>query len=48
MPIWMELLVLLLVAYAVGRRQAVRDKGLHDEVLPPEPVADTPPAVIGE
>lgn len=41
-------MALWLVAYAIGRRQAVRDKGLHDEVLPPEPVTDTPPAVIGE
>lgn len=41
-------MALWLVAYAIGRAQAVRDKGLHDEVLPPEPVADTPPAVIGE
>lgn len=41
-------MALWLVAYAIGRRQAVSDTGPHDEVLPPEPVADTPPAVIGE
>ncbi len=39
---------LWLVAYAIGRRQAVRDTGLHDDALPPEPGPDTPPAVIGE
>ncbi|HST92324.1 MAG TPA: phosphatase PAP2 family protein [Brevundimonas sp.] len=36
-------MVLWLVAYAVGRRQATRTAGLHDE-----PAPDTPPAVIGE
>jgi undecaprenyl-diphosphatase len=36
-------MVLWLVAYAIGRRQAVRAGGLHDE-----PAPDTPPAVIGE
>ena len=41
-------MVLWLVAYAVGRRQAVSDVGLHDDALPPEPGPDTPPAVIGE
>ena len=41
-------MALWLVAYAVGRRQAVSDKGPHDDVLPPEPLADTPPTVIGE
>ena len=41
-------MALWLIAYAIGRRQAVSDKGPHDEVLPPEPLADTPPAVIGE
>lgn len=41
-------MVLWLVAYAIGRRQAVRAAGLHDDALPPEPEPDTPPAVIGE
>jgi undecaprenyl-diphosphatase len=41
-------MALWLVAYAVDRRQAVSDTGPHDEVLPPEPGTDTPPAVIGE
>jgi len=41
-------MALWLIAYAVGRRQAVRDKGLHDDALPPAPEPDTPPAVIGE
>lgn len=41
-------MVLWLIAYAVGRRQAVSETGLHDEVLPPEPLADTPRSVIGE
>lgn len=41
-------MALWLIAYAIGRRQAVRSAGLHDDVLPPEPVTDTPPAVIGE
>ncbi|MFN3669144.1 MAG: phosphatase PAP2 family protein [Brevundimonas sp.] len=41
-------MALWLVAYAVGRRQAVSDTGPRDEDLPPEPAADTPPAVIGE
>lgn len=36
-------MVLWLVAYAIGRRQATHAAGLHDE---PAPV--TPPAVIGE
>ena len=41
-------MALWLVAYAIGRQQAVSDTGLHDDVLPPEPEPDTPPAVIGE
>jgi len=41
-------MALWLAAYAIGRRQAVRATGLHDDVLPPEPGPDTPPAVIGE
>ena len=41
-------MALWLVAYAVGRRQAVSAAGLHDDALPPEPEPDTPPAVIGE
>ncbi|MEY4555962.1 MAG: hypothetical protein RL093_1081 [Pseudomonadota bacterium] len=41
-------MALWLVAYAIGRSQAVSDTGLHDDVLPPEPEPDTPPAVIGE
>lgn len=41
-------MTLWLVAYAVGRRQAVHDKGPHDEVLPPEPAPDKDAAVIGE
>ncbi|HRJ62899.1 phosphatase PAP2 family protein [Brevundimonas sp. UBA2416] len=41
-------MALWLAAYAIGRRQAVRASGLHDDVLPPEPGTDTPPAVIGE
>jgi len=41
-------MALWLAAYAIGRRQAVRASGLHDDVLPPEPGPDTPPAVIGE
>ncbi|HEY0053413.1 MAG TPA: phosphatase PAP2 family protein [Caulobacteraceae bacterium] len=36
-------MVLWLIAYAVGRRQATRTAGLHDE-----PAPDTPAAVIGE
>ncbi|HZV85045.1 MAG TPA: phosphatase PAP2 family protein [Brevundimonas sp.] len=36
-------MVLWLVAYAIGRRQAVHTGGLHDK-----PAPDTPPAVIGE
>lgn len=41
-------MALWLVAYAVGRRQAVSDTGPHDEVLPPEPSPDTDAPVIGE
>lgn len=41
-------MALWLVAYAVGRRQAVSDTGPHDEVLPPEPAPDTDAPVIGE
>lgn len=41
-------MALWLIAYAIGRRQAVSPAGLHDDVLPPEPLPDTPPAVIGE
>jgi undecaprenyl-diphosphatase len=41
-------MALWLVAYAVGRHQAVSDSGLRDDVLPPAPEGDTPPAVIGE
>lgn len=41
-------MALWLAAYAIGRRQAVRATGLHDDVLPPEPGPDTSPAVIGE
>ena len=41
-------IALWLVAYAVGRHQAARARGLHDEVLPPDPGPDTSPAVIGE
>lgn len=41
-------MALWLVAYAIGRHQAVSDVGPHDEALPPEPEADRPPAVIGE
>lgn len=41
-------MALWLIAYAIGRRQAASATGLHDDVLPPEPEADTPPAVIGE
>ena len=41
-------MALWLAAYVIGRRQAVRDTGLHDDALPPEPEPVTPPAVIGE
>jgi len=41
-------MVLWLIAYAVERRQAVHDEGLHDDVLPPEPLPDKDPPVIGE
>jgi undecaprenyl-diphosphatase len=41
-------MVLWLVAYAVGRRQAVSAAGLHDDALPPEPEPEAPLTAIGD